>query len=213
MPFAARHPRGGNGTRARACVRRLRFREGERESSRFRMRARIISRRNAAAVITAVYSRHNGCLLSPSRFSGSSTSGRVTNNIDLAVNGIISQSARRGMFITKRARYRVNGTNARTENGKPLCPKPVHLPLSFTFVTSTPRPFSRAKCRRACTQTRTHTPSRSRARARAPSVIQFGKVNVSPVKSASRGGRTRSHKRALNFAWCLARSRLREKRD
>lgn len=39
--------------------------------------------------------RHDGCLLA-SVLNGSSVSGDVTNNIDPLVNGIISQSARRG---------------------------------------------------------------------------------------------------------------------
>lgn len=38
----------------------------------------------------------------------------VTNNIDLLVNGIISQSARRHVYYEARARFRVDGTNAST---------------------------------------------------------------------------------------------------
>lgn len=50
-------------------------------------------RRRAVAVITTVRFRHDECLLA-SPLNGSSISGDVTNNIDLPVNGIISQSAR-----------------------------------------------------------------------------------------------------------------------
>lgn len=50
--------------------------------------------------------RHDECFLA-SVLNGSSVSGDVTNNIDLPVNGIISQSARRG-----RAAYLLRGAGA-----------------------------------------------------------------------------------------------------
>lgn len=55
-------------------------------------------------------------------FNGSSVSGEVTNNIDLPVNGIISQSVHWHVYYEARARFRVDGTNASTPRERETIP-------------------------------------------------------------------------------------------
>lgn len=57
-----------------------------------------------------------------SLFNGSSVSGEVTNNIDLPVNGIISQSVHWHVYYEARARFHVDGTNASTPRERKAIP-------------------------------------------------------------------------------------------
>lgn len=102
--------------------------------------------------------RHDECLLAYV-LNGSSVSGDVTNNIDLPVNGIISQPARRAasarhVYYEARARLRVDGTNTSTESGKPLYPetRPFTPVLHFRHLLARlhfrARPLPLAKCTR-----------------------------------------------------------------
>lgn len=126
-------------------------------------------------------------------FNGSSVSGEVTNNIDLPVNGIISQPVRRHVYHGARARFRVDGTNAstteRTESHSPPPTCPFTPVLHFRHFPHTP----------SCTVLR--------------GCLPFAKIYDDPavkgqclarqLKAHTSRGKTLSYKHVVNFEMAI----------